>query len=1441
MFYKAIKTKFCSALAAAVFSLGVAHSAVSLELAQTPLFLSQPVRPIVMLNMSNDHQLYFKAYDDYTDLTGPGGERDGVAETTYINSYSYYGYFDSGKCYSYESGVFVPKAITADHYCDAVDGDWSGNFLNWATMTRMDAVRKILYGGFRSTDEAYNEANPSAEVKTVLERAFLPSDAHSFAKYYNGTDIAKLTPFTVTGGLPDTADTGITLCNTTPATSGYSQAATAAPTIRVAQGNFSLWASNERWQCLWAEEQDGHNDNDPAKSGIYAYPNSPTKDDTRVCVWRWNNGFCGAWETVLGSKLGGGDYTARVQVCRNGLEEDNCRDYPDGTKKPSGLLQRYGEHGDIHFGLMTGSYGQNKSGGVLRKQIGSMANEVAVDGDGTFTEASGIIDTLNRLRIYGYSYGEGTYNADTDGDNDNCDWGMNSFTDGSCSNWGNPQSEIYLESLRYLAGKEAPDFASDDSGRISGLTSASWNDPISSQNYCAAVSVLQFNASTSSYDADQLSGASDLGIASVNHWTDLVGAAEGIRGSNYFVGENGTDNNQLCTDKQVGNLSSVRGTCPDAPRLQGSYQIAGLAHYARKEGIRDDLPAPVTVQTYGVALAPAVPKVTVKVPGSAQQVTILPACRNSSVSGNCAIVDFKIAEQSADGTSGKLYVNWEDSEQGGDFDQDMWGVIDYAVTATTVTVTTEVMAQSTPNSMGFGYVISGTTNDGFHVHSGVNEFSYGSCNGDDCTCRRTDEGDGWDSDSACTIATARSAQYSVGASTAELLELPLYYAAKWGGYSDSVEGVSPTDAEIAASEAGTYFYAIDPAQLEEDLGNALDQVIGGAGSASSVAANSTRLGTDTVIYQALFDSAKWSGEIKAVQLQANGSLASSPTWSTKDADTFAAYGTRNIYTYTDKNGDGTPEYLPFTWDNLSTTHKALLSGNDGDAVGQERLEWVRGKNVSDMRARTTVLGDIVNSSPVYAGQQDYRFDRLSEELGGTTYAAHVSSKQDANRPEVLYVNANDGMLHGFNAANGNELFAYIPSGAYPKLKSMTEVNYGSANNPHKYSVDGPLFVGDAYFNSAWHTVLVGTYGAGAKGLFALDVTNPASPSLLFELDGTNLDIGNILGQPLVAPTADGWKVILGNGYNSGNGQAKLIIVDLDDPTDIEVIATDGSTSNGLAGPSLLTNSEGVVTAAYAGDLVGNMWKFAVANNGSWGLAYTQGQNKYPLFKAQDDSGNNQPITSAPTLGINSQMNNAIMVYFGTGRYLTSSDNLVDENTVINSFYAIADTGERVELTVTDGVPDRDSQLLEKTITQGNGVRTVSSNTDTTWWESKRGWYMDLVPSGEATPTGERVISKPLLLFDRLLFPTLITSNNPCAFGGSGWQMELVAVGDKYVGHSIFGEDGIEQEYAIIGYSELIRGGEKAYLPTSDIKGKIEVPEGTLPSEAVGRMSWRQLR
>ena len=715
----------------------------ALNIAQTPLFLLPSALPIVMLNVSKDHQLYFKAYDDYSDLDG-----DGLPETTYKHSFNYYGYFDSYKCYDFANGRFVPTSLSINKYCSS---RWSGNFLNWATMTRIDTLRKILYGGLRhKLKDSLGE--------TELERSYLPNDAHSFAKFYTGDDLDKLTPFT-----SSEVANGITLCNTTiTVDKAYSQDVDTTadpPLLRVAKGNFSLWAANERWQCLWAEENrmvrepDDQgvdklvsNGNIADLSGIDASPNNPAK---------------------LTDGLGLKDYPLRVKVCVDETLKgnDNCKSYKnsatgDISLKPIGLLQTYGDDAKMRFGLITGSYDKSKSGGVLRKNADLLTNEINVDTDGTFKsdpEQGGIIDTLNKLRIYGYRHNGGTPKTNgtyvkciddvVEPDNctvvktspsDDCAWGLTSFTEGQCGNWGNPQAEIFLESLRYLAGKSAsPTFLPSTNVKDSrlGLTHADVKDPIG-QDYCASLNVIQINAAANSYDGDDLSEVAEINANNPVLLTDRVGEGEDINGKAYLIGDSGAISDASCTIKTVSALSNIRGLCPESASQQGSYHISGLAHHAHIHDIRPTAPDDQRVNTYGITLAANRPEITIHLPGSDQAVTLAPACQRHTaitdddgtkqVKTDCALVDFKIVSQNkptVDGhETGKLYVNWEDSQQGGDFDQDMWGIINYDLSASDIKITTDVVASSSRAPMGFGYVIRGTSRDGFHAHSGTNSF-----------------------------------------------------------------------------------------------------------------------------------------------------------------------------------------------------------------------------------------------------------------------------------------------------------------------------------------------------------------------------------------------------------------------------------------------------------------------------------------------------------------------------------------------------------------------------------------------------------------------------------------------------------------------------------------------------------------------------------------------
>ena len=1231
-----------------------------------PAVLSGTGTPIVMLAMSQDHQLFYKAYTDWDDLDG---DQLGQAETTYTHSVEYFGYFDPDKCYTYDAvdELFEPAALTTDRYCYSAN-QWAGNFLNWGTTTRIDAVRKILYGGSRVAQRSNGEwvfehqwpdAISELPARTVLERTYLPNDAHSFAKYYAGQDLgggvnelSRLTPYSPPlSGSAD--DVGITLCNTTDQASGLSQNATQPPRFAMARGNHALWGANERFQCLWSNDSRltgdrGTNDNDPAISGIDASDDSPSRTGHSTNQ----------------------DFIVRVEVCSAGLiGSERCKQYPDGTLKPVGLLQEYGDDDRVWFGLMTGSYRANKSGGVLRKNPGSMSDEVDVGGSGRFLaspSAGNIVTALDSMRPYGYDHSDGRYNV-----GDNCAWGRNSFSNDQCRNWGNPLSEIVLECYRYLAGASATSaFASDDAllpnldadSPIRDLVSASWSDPLTEANSCAKLNVIAFNASTSSYDTDQLSGVSDLNTTqSADQLTDVVGAGEGIHGQQAFVGRVDSNTDELCTPKTITSLSDVQGTCPDAPRLKGGYQIAGLAHHVSQTDVRpqasptqDDYPGEQTITTYGVALTPTLPKVRVPVPGSSPQgfVTILPACINTSVGGNCGLVDFKITQSYSEAAgvgTGAFYVNWEDSEQGGDYDQDLAGVLSYSISSAGITIETDSFGQSTPNRMGFGFIISGTTQDGFHAYSGINGFN------------RSNSGTVPDC-SNCNVNNAAVGHlFTLSDASANLLEQPLYYAAKWGGFSDSDgDGTPNLQAEWDRKDNSTgafapdgipdnYFLAIDPSQLNEQLALVLEDIINrtAAGTGGAVVANSVSgLGA---VYQALYQpqyksgdkSVDWVGLVHALFIDDNGLLREDndqdgqlddyqtdyvvdvsydelsdatlvtrftsadggatltpvgspvpldqlqPIWNARDQlaridnprgnRTYTNLASSQRYLFTAAGAgannlidqDDVVPFVPNTFRDNPAMSRAL---NRPSGVPRSALiNWVRGFEDDRFRSRTVDflpdegdevwrLGDVIHSTPTPVGAPNAGFDSL---YGDTSYLAFKS--QYANRRTVVYVGANDGMLHAFNGGFwneaqrkfdtaspdgqatehplGSELWGYVPFNLLPHLKWLVEEDY-----PHVYYVDGRPTVFDARIfdktdadhPGGWGTVMAVTmrFGGGAyfvdwdgvadngpggsdeelrmrSTLLLFDVTNPEQPpELLLEMSDAQLgDFFFTTGQP----------------------------------------------------------------------------------------------------------------------------------------------------------------------------------------------------------------------------------------------------------------------------------------------------------------------------------------
>ena len=1461
-------------LSVGIFSWSMSHAVNAVDLAQEPLFLAQAAKPVMMFAMSRDHELFTKAYNDYSNLDGGMAT---MRDTTYRNDFSYYGYFDSNWCYAYDtSGHFKPMQLATNHQCQtapsssstssssssssAATGRWSGNFLNWATMTRIDILRQVLYGGKRSLDTAKNGDTPA---KTILERAYLPRENHAFAKVYNpsspGNSSGNVNLYT-----PYDSYSEITLCNVSTSAG--------VPQIRIASGAWYNWASSESAQCQW---------------GV-----SSTNNDN------------GARPYSAQINL-----TARVSVCEKGKDQEatRCKSYETDSYKPVGLLQR--EYQSISFGLMTGTWDQPRYGGVLRRSVavplaGNTGTAAAMnewsESTGVFTTAVGMIGNIDRFRIWGYDYSAGTY------------------SDGS--SWGNPIGEIYQAALGYLSGvtqsrNEWSMYGGDDTGK--GLTHvAQWDDPLKDMAECTTCSVIIVSSGPNSWDDDHnkhaTEGGRDLvtrvipGITKAkldSDYTDKIGVLEFASNKNYFQG--GTDLNTRCTVSSLTGLSKLLGRCPEEPLTRGTYSVAGLAYMARANDLRSDVTGTQHVNTYAVELSQGLPTFDIKV--GQGTVSIVPVCENAS--GNiCSLVSVRVEDVRVENNiivSGSYLFYWEDKDQHngrhdydmdavqrvefcvGDYCNDLINTTGKAYRGTDKTYTNHrsslgnyagsiatnelLIINTTPyynagDRLKMTYSLSGSNSDGIKQTQVVTYQGFGGDSYNTIPPSGTNNlpSDRWRNNANVFLKVAK---YTAGSTVVNRPQSPLYYAAKYGkaksfdstgapvGWDVKNNNPAP-DAEADSVEINTpdgipdgYFSVNNPAQLEKNLQDIINTEKAEGMSGAAATTNSTSLDNGTVVYQARFNSPSWDGELRAIKVETSGALGAQ-AWTTLTPTAFPQQ--RTLITY---NGAATLDFTVENWVNLNAAQKAALGTKE---QGENIISWMRGENSSGLRVRRKVgdstkenlLGDIVNSSPVFAGNNGQGFESLPSVLGGgDAYRTFLAAKE--NRTQVVYVGANDGMVHGFRAGNenaasdapkdGEEVFAYVPSMIYDKLPRISSPLYG-AELSHTYLVDGPLFVGDAYVGGAWRTVLAGTLGAGGKGVFALDVTDPNNPTVMFELTATDYSqLGNVLGQPYIAPVGDRWKLIFGNGYNSVETGAHLFVIDLQypkDPTYSKVIAAGIASNNGLAAPALLPGSDGRVIAAYAGDLLGDMWKFdLIGAPAAWVTAFS-GE---PLFSASYDTSDVdtiQPITAAPTLGrkdASAGGDDGIVVYFGTGKYLEQSDLL---NRDIQSFYAIADVGYPVT-----GEAGRSAALFQKTIaSESETTRVVNdNNTMVVDWAADKGWFLDLVPP-LSDPQGERVISKPILRFDRVIFPTLIPSGASCSFGGGGWLMELAGVGDRYHGYTILGADGKKTENFLTGLTTAT-GDEKVVVVTNDIAGKMDTHGANKPADALdkGRMSWKQLR
>ena len=786
-----------------------------------------------------------------------------------------------------------------------------------------------------------------------------------------------------------------------------------------------------------------------------------------------------------------------------------------------------------------------------------------------------------------------------------------------------------------------------------------------------------------------------------------------------------------------------------------------------------------------------------------------------------------------------------------------------------------------------------------------------------------------------------------------------------------------------------------------------------------------------MIYQAKFRATDWSGQLLAYPINSDGSIASTPTWEAGSGLTTDP--TNLIKPPTDSPPDGRKDIrnifvtniggiigagsniqagYDFTRVNLDSYQRGAIL-TDGsfsisgistyDALTDSLINYLRGdktnEGVTGYRSRVTPLGDIVNSDPLLVGSEDFNYSSLPG-TEGSSYAAFQKKKSavvgsTAPRPRMVYVGANDGMLHGFEAGTWNrdvangfdqgkgmEIFAYIPVGIVNcnltnrALTNQAMDSFSAAVKPdlmpcrppmHTYMVDGSPKAGDAYFSGQWHTVLLGTTGAspspplndppqGGQGVFALDVTDPLSfqqatvPALGFPIsnvlwdftDDYDYDFGRAIPQPSLARMQNGkWVAIVANGYNSYHNVPVLYILDVSkkpttdnannfiiakiSPCDSYPSACSQNYPNGLSTPIAVdVDFDRKVDYIYAGDLQGNLWKFdmnCTGRSASTGdntscqptissTDWTVANGGKPLFVACATNstncglGNRQPITGKPQVGsVGPEQTNvlyganqtkpSVMVYFGTGKYLGTSDRAVSSSQQ-QSFYALwdhntgpVDTDNSISgrgallqqtlstATITRTYTNADSSTGTQTLTN---VRVTSNNapcyqtscTDAASHVTNQqaGWYLDLT-----TPSGlpsERSVGFPLLLNGNVVFTTFVPASNPCDPNSqaSAWIMELNAIsGSRSVSSpfDLFGSgaqtaqpdgninaldmvtvnsttvapSGVQSTVGILKSPALVygKGQVKKYFGGST--GGTQMV--TDPGDPLGRVSWRQLR
>jgi type IV pilus assembly protein PilY1 len=1505
------------------------------QLSQSPMTIQQPAAPIVMLSVGRDERLYYPVYNNYSDIDG-----DGTIDVDYKPGViTYFGLFDSNKCYVYSSANsrFEPSKSVTDAVKKTCGQSvaWSGDWLNYVTTSRMDALRRVFYGGKRI----------ETATTTVLERAYIPQDAHAWGSEFNATrssyDIRQYTPLS-----SPATNTQHLFANAT-----VNGSASNPPLLRV------LLDRPER-VFNWI-----------AKEGPVAGTTIDPAQDAN-----------GNEIANTGGSVTPTDYVVRVQVCVVSTVfslESDCKGYPSASPtvwRPTGVLHDYGESKAVAFGLITGSYDNARAGGVLRKNISYFNDEIDATTGMFLTTVNGIVSTFDKLRISQWKSGGG-YDCN-----------------GGCKDYGNPIAEIMYEGLRYLGsgGAGTPGYSIGNSGTDNalGLPLPAWLDPYRATTsggfpVCSKPTQMVVSDVNPTFDSDNLPGSTFATFAApalpaklsglnVTSLGQSIWSAEGLGSKTYFIGESranvGNTYDAAPTPKLANSFGNIRGLAPTDPTRQGSYYAAAVANFGAKNAITS--PGNKPVDTYAIALAPSIPSIAI--PTGAGTITIAPFGKSTGgcnfgefVSGVTFLTNrivgfyfdsvenvpgFPTTASNGGRPIGTFRVSFEDNEQGTDNDMDAIVRYTFKVNADktlTIGLRSEYAAGCIDQNMGF--VISGSTADGAIL--GVRDKG-----GAGAAYALNDSANSFDLNAGVrTPATGgKLALYYERTFTASnsataggaIPQNPLWYAAKYGG-----TGAVP---DTTTSPPPNYAFVNNPARLRSQIAAALDTILTNSQPSASVGTSGSLVRTDSTLafsanflyadqkvsrwFGAPLSATLWKGGLDAVRLNNDGTLGN-VIWTAKfpvvtaatpaGSDFPAARAGRTVVTRIGSLG-----WVALNNSNLATdtnltnllaptsmqtrlkdklaeqfgatamADAAQLKQRTAEAIanyikGDPSLELGNSSATAvpgPLRIRDTPLGDIVNSVPAYDGATDFGYG-TGTMPGAKTYGTYVSGTK-ATRTKRVWVGANDGMLHAFDAQNtggGGVLWSFIPKALQSKLVNLAAPGYA-----HEYFMDGKITVADVFDGTSWRTIVVASAGAGARTVVAIDATG-STPQVLWEITAGAPgqpfdDLGHVLGRlDVVRVNKDAsstqWAVVFGNGYESSvqsggttKRVARLYVVDALTGaaigTSLTVPDTTGVAYNGLSSAAILSEETSNTTAgtsranliAWAGDLAGNLWRFRISGIPSkWQVeTYSAtGTTPRPLFTAIRPSGGvdlRQPITAEPS--VIPSLSLGYYVTFGTGKFFQDTDR---SSTEIQSLYSVRDLASNFQInnatqTFLDNTSALKSSNLRKfsiatqTGTVGStGSRTLSAEALSA---TQKGWYLDFDQNGVVGTPAERVLAPPLIFLPLVYAGTFQPTKDSCSSGSNGWFMALgVDKAGATTGFDVNGDGSIDVTangartsggflgaFGLVASADGTRmnfvGVPGAYRNLAQGSGNTRSPgAGTAkrPIILTGRTGWRQIQ